>query len=67
MLPASSGLAGLQAAGQRPTLTELLARYPQLNAPQLSNVATQHMQAMAKRANTSSRSQLLLRSFLAGQ
>jgi hypothetical protein len=47
-------------------LAILLARYPKLNAPGITNVSMKHMQGMAKRANTSAVHGSVLRDFLAG-
>lgn len=43
-----------------------LSRYPSLDAPGIENVSMKHMQAMAKRANTSAATGSVLRDFLAG-
>lgn len=55
------GRPGPSQAGAVPLdpLAELLARYPSLNAPQSQNTTNAHMNAVAQRASTVSRGQLL--------
>lgn len=50
----------------RPPLIEQLAHYPSLNAPAVTNDSTRHMQAMAKRANSSASRDSVLRDYLSG-